>query len=52
MKLFKNFLKIWATSTLCSAVPWLHLGMILGIPAVFLSSVLVTLLFRKELGGG
>ena len=49
MKLFKNFLSIWAIGTVCSFVPFMHLGAILGQPAVILASVVVTLIFRKEL---
>jgi hypothetical protein len=50
MKLFKNFLKIWAIGTMCSLIPLLHMSLLFGSPAVFLSSVLVTLLFQNELG--
>lgn len=49
MKLFKNFLKIWAVSTISSLVPWLYIGVVFGAPAVFVSSVALTILFRKEL---
>ena len=49
MKLFKSFLYIWSIGSVCSFVPFLHLGAIAGIPAVFLAAVLTTLAFRKEL---
>jgi hypothetical protein len=50
MKLFKNFLKIWLIGTLSSLVPFMYVGLVLGIPSVFLASIIVTCIFRKELG--
>lgn len=49
MTLFRNYLVILVVAFLCSAVPFLHLGMVLGSPAVLLASISITLVFRKEL---
>jgi hypothetical protein len=49
MKLFKNFLKIWAIGTISSFIPYLWVSAIFGAPAVFVSSIIVTLIFHKEL---
>jgi hypothetical protein len=49
MKLFTNFLKILGVGIICSFVPFLWMGMLLGAPAYILAAVGITLLFRKEL---
>ncbi len=49
MTLFKRFLLIWFIGTVSSAIPFMHIGVVLGAPAVLISAVLVTLIFNKEL---
>lgn len=49
MKLFFKFLKILCVNFMASFVPVLWISAIFGFPAVFISSIVVTLIFRKEL---
>ena len=47
--LFINMVKIWTIGTVASLIPFLYVSLIIGVPAVLISTLLVTLFFRKEL---
>lgn len=48
-KLFLNYLKILGLGILASAFPFMHFGLLFGLPSTMLASILVTFVFRKEL---
>ena len=50
MKVFKRFLLYLLINSVSSTVPWLHIGLIMGFPAILLSSIVMTLLYAKDIG--
>jgi hypothetical protein len=49
MKLFKNGLKIWLVGTMSSFVPFVWYGIIFGSLSVLISTLLLLIIFKKEL---
>ena len=49
MKVFNRFLLYLAIGMLCSLIPVFHLSLIIGFPAVFLNSIILTFLYAKDL---
>lgn len=50
MKIFKRFLLYLLINSVASTVPWLHIGLIMGFPAILLSSIFMTMLYAKDIG--
>jgi len=51
MKVFKRFLIYLLIGMMCSLVPFLHVGVVAGFPAVFINSILLTFIYNKDLNG-
>lgn len=49
LKLFKSFVMILFIGSISSLFPFLLTGLVLGFPSVVLGSILVSLVFRKQL---
>ena len=50
MKIFKRFLLYLGIGMICSLIPYLHISVIFGFPAVFLNSIILTFLYAKDIG--
>lgn len=52
MKIFNRFLLYLFIGMVCSLIPFLHVSLIIGFPAVLLNSVILTFLYAKDLENG
>ena len=51
MKIFNRFLLYLAIGMLCSLIPFLHVSLAIGFPAVLLNSIILTFIYNKDLKG-
>jgi hypothetical protein len=49
MKIFNRFLLYLAIGMLCSLIPFLHVSLAIGFPAVLLNSIILTFIYNKDL---
>ena len=49
MKIFNRFLLYLLIGAVCSLIPFLHVSLAIGFPAVLLNSIVLTFLYAKDL---
>jgi hypothetical protein len=52
MKVFNRFLLYLLIGMVCSLIPFLHVSLVMGFPAVFLNSIILTFLYARDLENG